>query len=140
MRARSDADPPSSIRRTRGLAAHLQCASGGGSRPCDGIVTSASSTSGSSGRTLRATRLKPETGFGAVVDLAATVSSSPNSDPASALLSDPELADSLRDLWYNSGGFVVLRGLHDLTPEQLVELSRLVGEVEGDAVCENGLF
>ena len=44
-----------------------------------------------------------------------------------------DLADALRQLFYRSGGLVVLRGLVDLSPEQLVELSRLLGEVEGDA-------
>ncbi len=108
--------------RLRGLVAHLS-PSGAPGNGAHGHRTRGVSA----GELLSATVLKPEIGFGAVVDLTAG-----NPRPR-ALFTDPRLAHALRQLWYRSGGLVVLRGLHDLTPEQLVELSRVFGVVEENA-------
>merc|ERR1712196_184863 len=46
------------------------------------------------------------------------------------LLSDVELGDSIVRDWRDFGGLLVLRGLLDLTPSQLLEVSSLFGSVE----------
>lgn len=48
----------------------------------------------------------------------------------SEIINDLELGDSLVRAWRDFGGFLVLRGLSDLTPFQLVEVSSLFGTVE----------
>lgn len=51
------------------------------------------------------------------------------------LLGDPSVAEELRRNWRESGGLLVLRGLTEITPEQLIEVSRLFGEVEGEGIA-----
>eukprot|EP00746_Dinoflagellata_sp_MGD_P021419 gnl/MRDRNA2_/MRDRNA2_149984_c0_seq1.p1 gnl/MRDRNA2_/MRDRNA2_149984_c0~~gnl/MRDRNA2_/MRDRNA2_149984_c0_seq1.p1 ORF type:complete len:340 (+),score=69.03 gnl/MRDRNA2_/MRDRNA2_149984_c0_seq1:103-1122(+) len=48
------------------------------------------------------------------------------------IIDDPELGDSLVRAWRDFGGLLVLRGLVDLTPCQLVEVSNIFGVVEDE--------
>ena len=70
------------------------------------------------------TVLKPEIGFGALVEVPPPV--------APAQLLAPELSARLRSIWREHGGLLVLRGLtlRGLTPDGLLELSAVFGVVE----------
>ena len=68
-----------------------------------------------------------ESGFGAVVEMSSAGS-------LERLLAEEALADELRRVWQEFGGLVVLRGLQELTPSQLVEVSKIFGDVEGEAI------
>lgn len=98
---------------------------------CDGSATTTSipvpKPPPGGSRSLHATAIK-ESGFGAVVEMGA------GNPSLEQLLEDPLVGDDLRHIWQEAGGLLVLRGLVDLTPEQLVEVSRVFGEVEGEMV------
>ena len=68
-----------------------------------------------------------ENGFGAVLEMDRSM--------LRRLLTEPAVGDEFRRMWQSTGGgLMVLRGLVDLTPEELVEVSNVFGEMEGEAI------
>lgn len=72
-------------------------------------------------------------GFGAVVEVGtAAAGSAPLT--LKRLLSDPAVHEELRRVWQDFGGLLVLRNLEELSAEQLVEVTKVFGEIENVAI------
>ena len=68
-----------------------------------------------------------KSGFGAVLEIDRAM--------LQQLLVDDPTGDAFRHMWQSTGGgLMVLRGLVDLTPEELVAVSNVFGEMEGEAI------
>ena len=72
-----------------------------------------------------------DNGFGAVVEMDRAL--------LQRLLVEPELGDEFRRAWQGTGGgLMVLRGLVDLAPEELVAISNIFGEIEEEGLTAIG--